>query len=187
MRCISLSMFTFMNSSCELFFPDFTVAEYYHFVQNNPQWERLRCWPGRTSSVGNQTLADCRSSVLVEFRCADCVFFSCFRLRAFMLKAPKHWLFECYTSRRLCGLVAFTLDFCAVLFASWKLKNSTKTRPIPRELSTECTRVLLCEVEISWLWHHFLNCDQTVKELFFWPSFESFPPPFTLVFLIWES
>lgn len=103
-----------------------------------------------------------RLSVLDEVRCADAFSFM-FWLRAFMLKVPKNWFFECYISCWLCGPVAFTLDFfcfVAVLSASREL-NSTKIRPIPREQSTECT----CDVETG------LECDQIVKKyLFFGPS-----------------
>lgn len=85
---------------------------------------------GRTSSVviKHSQKSDCWPSVLSEL---CCVFL--FWTWAFMLEVLKSDYLNVRFLRWLWGLVAFTLDFCVVLF-------STKTRPIPRELSSECTR-----------------------------------------------
>lgn len=55
---------------------------------------------------------------------------------SFYVGGTENWSFECLILRWLWGLVTFTLDFCVVLF-------STKIRPIPRELSSECTRLIM--------------------------------------------
>lgn len=107
-----------------LFFPHLPLLNMYHFVRNNPR-------PGWTSSVviKRSQKSDCwhpssmNSLVLMRFF----VSFSCFGSELLCWTYRKKRIIWMFHRCRLCGLVAFTLDFCAVLFANREL-NATKIR-----------------------------------------------------------
>lgn len=73
------------------------------------------------------------------------VFFLLFFFFMFWLYVRKKVLIWMLHICWLCGVAAFQCDFCAVLFVNWEL-NSTKIRLIPRNLSTECTHHVKCNL-----------------------------------------
>lgn len=142
------------------FFP--RLLNMYHFVQNT--LSDINADPdGRHQSATVRP----RWSLLCW-----CFFFSflllsfMFWLRAFTLKVPKNWFFECYISCRLCGPVALALDslFCCCAVCKSGAKHHQNTTDTKRTVH----RMYMWRGNWAQMWS---DCQEVPLSFFFFGKF----------------